>query len=128
MERRSRYWASIIYQESAPNDWEDRLQDLHIPAIVSPIHDKDVDKNGELKKKHRHVILLYESLKSRGQAAEVFSSIGGVGAEAVANMHSYVRYLTHLDSPEKAQYSSDDVIVFSGANYNSLVAITLAIK
>ena len=120
MEQRNRYWATIIYQESVPDDWKERLKNLHTPALASPIHDKDIDNKGEVKKSHRHIILLYESLKSRKQATEAFSVIGGVGAESVACLRSYVRYLTHIDNPEKAQYNSDDVIAFSGADYNLL--------
>ena len=43
--------------------------------------------------------------------------IGGAGAEPVQSLWAYTRYLTHLDNPEKAQYSSLDVLTFGGYEY-----------
>ena len=51
---RVRNYATIVYQESAPAGWLDILDELHIPAFVSPLHDKDLNKEGEIKKAHWH--------------------------------------------------------------------------
>ena len=40
-----------------------------------------------------------------------------MGAEPVSSLWAYTRYLTHLDNPEKAQYSSLDVLTFGGYEY-----------
>ena len=34
--------AGILYTDSAPADWQDRIADLHMMALVSPLHDSDV--------------------------------------------------------------------------------------
>ena len=40
--QRSNTWTLLLYQDSAPENWEDKLKELHIPFIVSPLHDKDL--------------------------------------------------------------------------------------
>ena len=55
-EQRSNKWAFLFYRESAPENYLEILEDLHIPFVLSPWHDKDINrKTGELKKAHKHV-------------------------------------------------------------------------
>lgn len=53
----------------------DMLREEHIPAIVSPLHDRDVTAAGDPKKAHYHVILCFDSVKTPEQAREVFSGL-----------------------------------------------------
>ena len=46
--KKSRYWTFLIYPESAPKDWYSKLEELHIPICVSPLHDKDTNPDGEI--------------------------------------------------------------------------------
>ncbi|MDU2191324.1 MAG: Rep family protein, partial [Klebsiella pneumoniae] len=39
---RTRNFTTIVYPESAPENWLEILQQLFVPALVSPLHDKDV--------------------------------------------------------------------------------------
>lgn len=114
---RTRTYASVVYPESAPDRWQEILADCCIPAFISPLHDEDIDPLNQPKKPHFHVMLLYEGPKTREQACEVFSLIGGVGCEAVQSIRGYARYLCHLDNPEKHQYSPQDVKAIAGADY-----------
>ena len=43
-EKRSNKWAFLLYQDSAPENYLDILEEMHIPFVLSPWHDKDVDK------------------------------------------------------------------------------------
>lgn len=106
---RSRNFATVVYPESAPEDWQDILARHCVPAFISPLHDRDVNPGGEPKKPHYHVVLMFEGKKSIPQVTEIFESIGGVGCEVVKSIRGYARYLCHLDNPEKAQYNIDDV-------------------
>lgn len=115
--KRNTYYATIVYPESAPLDWIDILEEQHIQALISPIHDKDIDKEGNPKKPHYHVVLIFESLKSPQQAQEIFEKIGGVGTIPIHSLGAYSRYLCHLDNSEKAQYSKEDIREISGADY-----------
>ena len=119
--RRTRNWGTLVYPESAPENWRDILEEIHVPALVSPLHDMDLTKEGELKKEHYHVMLMFEGVKTDEQVKELFSQIGGVGVEKINSAKLYARYLCHLDNPDKAQYNPDDVLYFSGADYDSMM-------
>lgn len=120
-ESRTRNYACVVYPESAPDDWLERLSDLHICALVSPLHDKDVNPDGEPKKAHYHVLLMFESVKTQAQADEVIKKIGGVGHENVGSSRGYARYLIHMDNPEKYQYPACDVRAFGGADFDAII-------
>lgn len=120
---RTRNFATVVYPDSAPSEWLSILQEQFIPGFVSPLHDADVNPGGESKKPHYHVLITYDSLKTREQAKQVFDKIGGVGCEVVQSIRGYARYLCHLDNPEKAQYSKDAVICLSGADYATVIGL-----
>jgi hypothetical protein len=121
---RTRNYATIVYQESAPSDWLSVAADFKIPMFISPLHKDDVnEKTGEPKKPHWHVMIMFDSVKTKEQAAELFEQIGGVGVEVVQVLRSYARYLCHLDHPTKAQYSTDDVRCFGGADYTDIIGL-----
>ena len=122
---RTRNYASVVYPESAPENWQEILADLKVPAFISPLHDSDTNVTGEKKKDHFHVMLVFEGVKTSDQAKEIFSQIGGVGCEAVKSLRGYARYLCHLDNPEKAQYSVDDVRSFCGADYFGTISLVI---
>lgn len=120
---RTRNFATVVYPESAPEGWIDILGEMCIPAFISPLHDQDKNPTGEDKKPHHHVMLMYESVKTREQAMEVFEKIGGVGCEVVQSVRGYARYLCHLDNPEKAQYDSGSVRSLAGADYINIIGL-----
>ena len=115
---RTRNFATVVYPESAPADWMDRLNDYHVAALVSPLHDRDTNPSGEPKKPHYHVMLIFEGPKEfETQVKPIFDDIGGVGREMVNSARGYARYLCHLDNPEKAQYDPAEVRCMGGADY-----------
>ena len=95
IDKRSRNFATVVYPESAPNDWQEILSSHFVPSFVSPLHDKDKNPTGEDKKPHYHVVVMFEGKKSDEQVKEVFDSIGGVGLEKVQSIRGYARYLCH---------------------------------
>lgn len=121
--KRTRNWATVVYPESAPKDWETILQEQCVPALISPIHNMDVNTNGEIKKEHYHVMILFDGVKTQEQAREVFSVIGGVGVEPVKSVRAYARYLCHLDNPDKVRYRIEDVLALSGADYSAMISL-----
>ena len=114
---RTRNYATVVYPESAPENWRDSLSDFMVPCFISPLHDKDVNPQNEPKKEHYHVLIMFDSVKTADQAREVFDAIGGVGCERVQSLRGSARYLCHLDNPEKAQYKTDKVTALCGADY-----------
>lgn len=119
---RTRNFATIVYPESAPDNWLEILSETHIPAFVSPLHDKDLTATGEPKKPHYHVLIMFDSVKTYEQAIAVFDKIGGVGFFVVEVLRSMARYFCHLDDANKARYDIKDVIELSGSNYNDIIS------
>lgn len=122
---RTRNYATVVYPESCPADWLDRLINSFVPAFVSPLHDQDIDPLGQPKKPHYHVIIMFDSVKTVEQAEEIFNNIGGVGCEKVQSIRGYARYLCHMDNPEKAQYKTEDVRCFCGADYPGTIGLAI---
>lgn len=120
---RARNYACVIYPESAPENWKELLSAQLVPAFISPLHDSDIDPQNQPKKPHYHIMIMFEGKKSKEQAEELFTSIGGVGCEKVNSIRSYARYLCHLDNPDKAQYDPCSVTCFGGADYISIIGL-----
>lgn len=119
---RTRNFATVIYPESAPDNWLDILSDHHVPCLVSPYHDSDLNPDGVVKKPHYHVLLAFEGPKTVQQASDIFTTIGGVGCEIIKSFRAYARYLCHLDNPDKHQYCIDDVLQFGGIDYYDIIS------
>lgn len=124
-DKRTRNYATVVYPESAPNNWMNILAEQLVPAFISPLHDDDVNPDGEIKKAHYHVLIMFDGVKTVEQAKEVFDMIGGVGIEVVKVIRSYARYLCHLDNPDKHQYSTNEVRALSGADYHSIIGLAI---
>lgn len=50
-------WTFIVYPESAPENWRSLLDDLHVPWVEGPLHDKDTNPDGTPKKPHWHCLM-----------------------------------------------------------------------
>ncbi|WP_245335898.1 Rep family protein, partial [Staphylococcus sp. GDY8P117P] len=68
---RTRNWTFVIYPESVSEGWRDILDDEHIQWVESPLHDKDTNPNGEIKKAHKHILVMYDGVKSYNQILEL---------------------------------------------------------
>lgn len=118
---RVRGWACIVYPESAPANWVDRLNEAHIQTLISPLHDQDVTAEGTLKKPHYHVLAMYDK-PVRDTAAKTYFGRAGVTAppERIDSIKGYARYLVHLDDHDKHHYDPKDVIALAGAVWSSV--------
>lgn len=111
-EKRSNKWAFLIYQESAPKNYIEVLEDLHIPFVLSPWHDKDVNKQtGEFKKLHKHGALFFDSLKSYAQVSELLTGKLNSPAhvEIVMSPKGMYDYFTHAENPDKTLYDVNEI-------------------
>lgn len=122
---RTRNFATVVYPESAPENWFDILVEHKIPAFISPLHNADTNPTGEVKKEHYHVLIMFDNVKTVDQATDIFKSIGGVGCEVVKSLRGYARYLCHLDNPEKFQYNTSDVKALCGADYFGTISLVI---
>lgn len=120
-ETRKRNWVFVVYPDSAPEGWMDILAEQHVCAFVSPLHDRDANADGEPKKPHWHVMLMFKGLKTEEQAQEISDLFSHVKVQPCKDTRAYARYLCHLDNPEKSQYSVGDVQSYGGADYLEMV-------
>ena len=120
---RTRNYSTIVYPDSAPENWVELLNECLVPAFISPLHDKDVNPTGEAKKPHWHVMIMFEGPKTKAQAEDLISCINGVGCEVINSVRGMARYLCHLDNPEKYQYSKEEVKSLCGADYISTIGL-----
>jgi len=111
---RARIWGFLLYPESAVPNWRDVLSEMQVSAAVSPLHDKDVNPTGEVKKAHYHVIMSFDGKKSYEQIFEITNELRATIPQRCRSVKGSVRYFTHMDNPEKAQYSRSDIVTFNG--------------
>lgn len=112
---RARTWAFVAYPESIPQDWRELLDSWGVPWCRSPLHDKDINEStGEPKKPHWHFVLSFEGKKSYEQVAEITAKLGATIPQRCHSIRGAVRYMAHLDNPEKAQYDTADIMAGLG--------------
>lgn len=106
---RSRKFQILAYPESSPN-LINTLKELHWD-YVGILHDKDKDKNGQIKKPHWH---LYISFVNACFNTSICKQLG-LGENLVRKMElsnetKFLAYLTHYQSKDKFKYSDDELL------------------
>lgn len=119
---KARYWWALVYPESAPENWQEKLNDMLITWVASPLHDRDINDDGSYKKPHYHVILLFDNTYTYNYALQIFTEINAVFPDLaskviVKTIGKAIKYLYHENSKEKASYdknlitSSEDFVI-----------------
>lgn len=106
----------IVYPESAPENWQNIIDEEHVQWVESPLHDKDLNPTGEEKKPHWHVLLMFEGNKTFEQVKEITDKLNAPIPQKCASAHGLIRYMLHWDNPEKTQYKQSDIKVHGGAD------------
>lgn len=113
--KRTLNWCIVVYPDSAPSNWRDILDDLHIEWVESPLHDMDVNPGtGELKKPHWHVLLMFGSVKTYEQVCEVIAPLNCPIPQRCFSVKGNVRYMVHKDNPDKYQYDQSAIVAHGG--------------
>lgn len=122
---RTRNWAAIGYPEDLPLDWKSRITRTRIQWTCGPLHDQDFEE-GKHKKDHYHTILKFSTVKTEKQVMQFLGDLFGWGGnsgnsvigfakvEVVQSMVGSIRYMAHLDNPEKAQYDPGQIVGYNG--------------
>lgn len=116
---KGRDWAFIVYPESAPGNWREILDETHMRWIESPLHDKDFNPDGTFKKPHWHVMLSADGPITLKAVEKIVEPLNVPKPQKVSSGRGLVRYMVHLDNPEKYQYSKDEIIGHCGADVDS---------
>ena len=116
---RHRGWLAVSYPESIDEEWREKLVNEGVPIYISPLHDRDKNGDGTDKKPHNHYVALWDNPNTYENARNVYDAIGavmppknpkpGTPKPYAVNVRSALRYLCHLDNPEKAQYDPEKV-------------------
>lgn len=118
---RTRNWTIVVYPESAPHNWREYIDELHIEWVESPLHEFDSNATGELKKPHWHLLLMFGGVKSYEQVSEVIKPLNCPAPQRCHNAKAMIRYMAHLDNPEKFQYNVADIVSHGGVDLAELL-------
>lgn len=96
-------------------EWEfvttllDHIKQTSKYALI--LHDKDVNDDGTLKKPHFHVVIKYGGQRRLSSVENEYFKYGLEKRFCnTCNERAMLRYLTHIDYPDKYQYSREDII------------------
>lgn len=122
---KGRNWAFVVYPESLPVNWQDIILETGLPMAFSPLHDKDLNPTGEVKKPHYHVICYYENTTTQKNVKEnVTERLNGTIPIKLESMVGMYRYHLHLDNPEKYQYDDRNRMFFNGFDVKKVDSLT----
>lgn len=121
---KKRNWTFVLYPESAPKDWQEKLKLSGLMCAISPLHDKDLNPTGEAKKAHYHILLVYSGPTTYNAVSKFTASLNATIPQALESVRGMYRYFSHKDNPEKYQYQEADIITINGFNINDLVELT----
>lgn len=125
-QRRSQNYTFLVYPENTDNHWRDRIRELGVDALISPLHAGDVELGEDgvsiifsSSKPHYHVVLIYGSVQSLAQAREDAAYIGAANGyvERVKSMQYMCKYLCHLNQKDKEKYNPAEVEVIGDYDY-----------
>lgn len=109
--KRDRKFELILYPDSESYDIDTALSSAisYFPTWAYCLHDSDITDEGSPKKVHFHFLGKLDDVRS----PDVVCRDLQLPINSIANVKNWkaaCRYLVHLDSPTKYQYSIDDVI------------------
>lgn len=128
----------LLYPESIPADWKDRLESLGLCMAVSPLHDKDKSeiKGQEFKKPHYHVIYIaknpvtVDAVRNKIKRCLGDKTVNHV--EIVDNVQNAYLYLTHESKDAKRKnkhvYPRADITLLNDFDIDRYVTLDDAQK
>lgn len=113
---------------TAPDDWRDTLLQLGYTFVCSPLHDKDIDKYGNIKKPHYHLIIIYGNTTTFNSVkCRVSDYLNSPPPIVLTSPVSYYNYLDHSDDESKKankyQYDKKDIQYYNCSANQILVLL-----
>ena len=110
MDVRSAKFLGVLYPDSTSYSCDAKmlLIKTHFPEWAFCLHDKDEAEDGTLKKPHIHWVGRFQNQRTLATVASRLD-MPEHDIEVCKSWKKAVRYLVHLDSPDKFQYSHDAV-------------------
>lgn len=125
MNSKERYWTFVLYPESAPSNWKDRLQELGLEVAISPLHNKDINPTGEPKKEHYHILLCFNGPTTYNKVLTICDSLNATIPQRVLSCKGIIRYFTHEDNPEKYHYNEEEIVTLNGLDLKRFNDLTI---
>lgn len=122
---KKRNWTFVGYPDSLPPNWIELLQKTGLQCAISPLHFKDLNPDGELKKAHYHIILCYSGPTAYSVVSRLTQNIfNATIPQPLEQVRGMYRYFSHKDNPDKAQYDEKDIKFINGFNIRDFVELT----
>ena len=127
---KERYWTFIMYPQSMDKDINaiEYLQATGLKIAISPLHNKDLNQDGEQKKEHYHVLLCFEGPTTYNRVEKITKQVNATIPQRVISPIGCIRYMTHKDNPEKAQYDERDIKTLNGLDIQDICGITTSME
>ena len=120
--KKSRHWAFVMYPDSMPSNWQEIIQESGLACAISPLHDKDINPDGEVKKEHYHVLASYDGPTTYNNVLEFTKKLNATIPIDLQSVRGMYRYHLHLDNPEKYQYDISDIVGHGGVDVSAMLA------
>lgn len=125
---KSKYWWAICYPENLKEGWQEDISDILQVPYAYCVHDKDLDNDGDDRKKHLHLIIVFPNTTTEKHALSVFKELEKPGSSMlpnekinrVINIRRAYNYLIH-DTEEcrkKGKYQYDPKERITGNNFD----------
>lgn len=131
---KARYFTFLLYPESIPTDWIQKLESLDVPIAISPIHDKDLSnvEGQKYKKAHYHVIYVAKNPVTAHSVRMKIKRLLGEKSIAkvqivVSSMENMYLYLTHESkdaiAKNKYKYKKADIIQLNNFDIDRYITL-----
>lgn len=114
-----RNWMFVVWKDSCPDDFEKRLDALHVPCCYI-LHDQDKMDDGTLKKPHWQGLIMLDGPMPYNKVLEMMKGVAEDGINTVEpciSKYGSLLYLIHANNPEKHEYEAKEVKSINGADY-----------
>lgn len=134
---KARYFTFLLYPESIPNDWKDKLELIGVPVAISPLHDKDIAKMGGYKKPHFHVLYISKNpVTADSVRLKIKRALGNQSVALVQIIRTSVEnaylYLTHESkdaiAKNKYVYSKKDIVLLNNFDIERYITVDTETK
>lgn len=120
MSEKAKYWMGVCYPENMVDNWEEVIGDVLGVPYAYCVHDKDMDTDGQVRKKHVHILTAFPNTTTHNHAKQALERLSKDGCSCISTIESCIsvrgsyNYLIHdteaCRKQGKYQYPSESRI------------------
>lgn len=136
--KQAKYWVAVLYQENMIPDWKECIDEILQLPFAYCEHNKDLDKDGDCRKEHLHLIVAFPNTTTYNHAMNVFKSLSATGKDclntckAIINIRFMYNYLIHdtdnCRKKKKFLYDASERILGNNFDIGAYEQVDLAEK